>query len=72
MLFYCFTDIIPVFFVEMFGFNKFFYFISMNEEFLDFGLDYLITGATNGTIRLWAVRKGRKVDAKLICDIGMA
>uniref|UniRef100_A0A0R3S0Y0 Elongator complex protein 2 n=1 Tax=Elaeophora elaphi TaxID=1147741 RepID=A0A0R3S0Y0_9BILA len=36
-----------------------------------FGLDYLITGAADGTVRLWAVRIWDKtVVAKLINDIG--
>ncbi|CAG9533882.1 unnamed protein product [Cercopithifilaria johnstoni] len=36
-----------------------------------FGLDYLITGAADGTARLWAVRiSDRTVVAKLVNDIG--
>ncbi|EFO24139.1 hypothetical protein LOAG_04349 [Loa loa] len=38
-----------------------------------FGLDYLLTGAADGTVRLWAVRiSSRVVVAKLINNIGNA
>lgn len=50
-------------------FNK--YLTSTNKEFLDFDLDYLITGAADGTVRLWAVQiSGGIVVAKLISNIG--
>ncbi|KAM3722590.1 Elongator complex protein [Dirofilaria immitis] len=36
-----------------------------------FGLDYIITGATDGSVRLWAIRLSSKtVIAKLISEIG--
>lgn len=44
----------------------------MNKRISAFGLDYLITGATDGTVRLWAVQISSKtVVAKLINNIGM-
>lgn len=44
----------------------------MDKEFSAFGLDYLITGTTDGTVGLWAIEiSGRIVVAKLISSFGM-